>query len=168
MQRVLARVLDRRTRARWVLLVVTLAFLLPVTKAAAQAVDTRVPVTATAPNPCTGELFAGSGFIHMKVFESFDPNYHVSMEANVESFQAITVTGVRYVVPVQQASHMIADADGVPLNATDEEFAQAIRQGDDGSLVTGDDFYIRISGHVTYNGNGDLTASFSDMTTECR
>jgi len=85
----------------------------------------------------------GSGFIHVKIFESFDPNYHVSKEENVESFQATTPSGVRYVV-------------------------QAIRQGEDGSLVTGDDFYIRFSSHYTYNGNGDLTASFSDFTTECR
>lgn len=120
------------------------AFLFPVSRAAAQAaVDTHVPITAGASNPCTGEAFVGSGFIHVKIFESFDPNYHVSMEENVESFQATTPSGVRYVV-------------------------QAIRQGEDGSLVTGDDFYIRFSSHYTYNGNGDLTASFSDFTTECR
>jgi len=133
---------DRRL---WMLLIgAGFAFLFPVSRAAAQAaVDTRVPIAAGASNPCTGEAFVGSGFIHVKIFESFDPNYHVSMEENVESFQATTPSGVRYVV-------------------------QAIRQGEDGSLVTGDDFYIRFSSHYTYNGNGDLTASFSDFTTECR
>src|SRR5207237_1921773 len=119
-------------------------------------------------NPCTGETAKGSGFVHVKVFESLDPNDHVSMEANVESFEAITLTGVRYVVPEQLSSHTIADSDGVPVNATDEEMAHLIRQGEDGSFVMGDDFYLRISSHYTYNGNGDLTASSSDMTAACR
>jgi hypothetical protein len=142
---------------------------LPGDRAAAQAaVDTHVPITAGASNPCTGEAFVGSGFIHVKIFESFDPNYHVSMEENVESFQATTPSGVRYVVPEQIASHTIADTDAVPVNSTVEEIGQAIRQGEDGALVTGDDFYIRFSSHYTYNGNGDLTASFSDFTTDCR
>jgi hypothetical protein len=146
-----------------------LLLLLPASEAVAQAtVDTHVPFSGGATNPCTGEAFVGSGFVHMKIYEVFDPNYHLSMEANVESFVGTTPTGVRYVVPEQLSSHTIADTDAVPANATDEEFAQLIRQGEDGSLVTGDDFYVRISSHYTYNGNGDLTASFSDMTTECR
>ena len=119
-----------------------LALLFPVTKAAAQAtVDTHMPFTTAATNSCTGESFVGSGFLHMKVFESFDPNYHVSMEANVESFEAATPSGVRYVVPEQVSSHTIADTDGVPVNATDEEIGHLIRQGEDGSLLTGDDFF---------------------------
>ena len=89
-------------------------------------------------------------------------------EENVESLQATTPSWVRYVVPEQIASHTIADTDAVPVNSTVEATGQAIRQGEDGSLVTGDDFYIRFSSHYTYNGNGDLTASFSDFTTECR
>ncbi len=145
------------------------ALLLPASKAAAQAtVHTHVPVSAVLSNPCTGEAFQGSGFIHMKIYEVFDPNYHLSIEANVESFQGTTLTGVRYVVPLQGASHTIADTDTVPANSTVEEIAQLIRQAEDGSLVTGDDFYFRFSSHYTYNGNGDLTASFSDPTTECR
>jgi hypothetical protein len=154
----------------WMLLIgAGVALLFPVSDAAAQAtVDTHVPITAGGNNPCTGEAFVGSGFIHVKIFESFVPNYHVSMEENVESFQAATSSGVRYVVPEQISSHTIADTDGVPVNSTVEEIAQAIRQGEDGALVTGDDFYIRFSSHYTYNGNGDLTASFSDFTTECR
>jgi len=146
-----------------------LALLLPAGKAAAQAtVDTHVPFSAVATNPCTGEFLQGSGFEHVKIYESFAPNYHLSMEANVESFQATTVTGVRYVVPEQLSSHTIADTDAVPANATDEATAQLIRQAEDGSFVMGDDFYLRYSAHFTYNGNGDLTASFSDLTMECR
>jgi len=45
---------------------------------------------------------------------------------------------------------------------------QFIRQAEDGSFVMGDDFIFRFAAHFTYNGNGDLTASFSDLTTECR
>ena len=170
MERLLAGLLGAQRACRSMMSVgVALALLLPATKAAAQAtVDTHVPVSAVLTNPCTGEAFQGSGFIHVKVFQVLDPNFHVSMEANVESFQGVTATGVKYVVPEQLSSHTIADTDAVPANGTDEEIAQLIRQGEDGSLVTGDDFFIRISAHFTYNGNGDLTASFSDLTTECR
>ena len=169
MERLLARLLDAESRRRWMLLIATLAVLFPVSKAAAQAtVDTHVPFSGSAVNPCTGEPFAGSGFVHIKIFESFDPNYHVSMEANVESFEGITVTGVRYVVPEQLSSHTIADTDALPANGTDEEVAHLIRQAEDGSFVAGDDFYVKISAHFTYNGNGDLTSSFDDLTTECR
>ena len=170
MERLLAGLLGAQRVCRSMMSVgAALALFLPATKAAAQAtVDTHMPISAVLTNPCTGETFQGSGFIHLKVFETFDPNFHVSMEANVESFQGVTATGVKYVVPEQLSSHTIADTDGVPANGTDEEMAQLIRQGEDGSLVTGDDFFIRVSAHFTYNGNGDLTASFSDMTTECR
>ena len=151
------------------LIAAVLALVLPASEAAAQStVDTQMPMALTGVNTCTGEAFAGSGFLHMKVFETDDPNHHVSIELNLESFEATTVTGVRYVAPLQAAWHEIADTDFVPANATVEEMAQFIRQGEDGSLVTGDDFYFRVSSHYTYNGNGDLTASFSDMTTECR
>ena len=73
----------------WMLLIgAGVALLFPVTDAAAQAtVDTHMPITAGGDNPCTGESFVGSGFIHVKIFESFVPNHHVSMEENVESFQ---------------------------------------------------------------------------------
>ena len=169
MQSRLARLLDVKRTGRWIVAVGALALLFPVSKAAAQAtVDTHMPLTAIGANPCTGEDFAGSGFMHVKVFESVYPNYHVSMEVNVESFQAITPTGVRYVVPEQLSSHTIADADFAPVNATDEEIAHAIRQGDDESFVAGDDLYLRVSAHFTYNGNGDLTASFENSTEECR
>ncbi len=90
------------------------------------------------------------------------------MELNLESFQGATVTGVRYVVPLQSSSHTIADTNFVPVNATEEQMVQFIRQAEDGSFVMGDDFFFRFSAHFTYNGNGDLTASFSNLTMECR
>src|SRR5712671_1389288 len=156
-------------RGSMVLMAGVLALVWPASKAAAQAtVDTHMPVSLAGTNPCTGELFQGSGFVHIKVYETLAPNFHVSMEENLESFQATTVTGVRYVAPLQAASHEIADTDFVPANATVEEMVQFIRQAEDGSFVMGDDFFFRLSAHFTYNGNGDLTASFSDMTTECR
>src|SRR5882672_794385 len=147
MANLLGRLLGSPTRRRSMMLVAAaLALVLPAGKASAQStVDT-----------------------HMKVFETFDPNHHVSMELNLESFQATTVTGVRYVAPLQASSHQIADTDFVPANSTVEEMVQFIRQAEDGSFVTGDDFFFRFSAHFTYNGNGDLTASFSDLTTECR
>lgn len=150
-------------------LAAVLALVLPAGKAAAQAdVDEHVPVTLPAMSPCTGEAFVGSGFIHMKFFETFDPNFHLSAEMNLESFQATTVFGVRYVAPLQAQLHSIADTDFVPANATEEIMEQLIRQAEDGSFVMGDDFFFRFSSHFTFNANGDLTSEFSDPTIECK
>src|SRR5881392_292732 len=64
------------------------AFTLPARKAAAQAtVDQHVPFSSGAFNPCTGEVFSGSGFFHIKTYETLSPNVHFSSELNIEDFK---------------------------------------------------------------------------------
>ena len=159
--------LQRQTRRIAVLVVAVVALALPASKAAAQP-TTHLPVPFVGFNPCTGEAFAGAGFMHVKTTFTTAPNFHVSVEVNIESAQGTTVTGVRYVAPFQNSFHQIMDSDFVPANATSEEMMQFIRQGEDGTLVLGDDFYVRTKFHFTVNANGEMTVDNLETTCTCR
>jgi hypothetical protein len=130
--------------------------------------DNHVPISFEAINPCTGELVSASGFLHLKFSITEDPNFHTSAESNVESAQGVTITGVRYVALEPQSSHVIIDSDFAPANGTGEHTLQLIRQAEDGTLILGDDFYLRIKAHVTINADGNVTVEFLDQTIECR
>ena len=159
--------LQRQTRRIAVLVVAVVALALPASKAAAQP-TTHLPITFVGANPCTGEAFAGAGFLHLKTTLTTAPNFHLSVETNIESVQGTTVTGLRYAAPSQNSYHQIMDSDSVPANATSEEMVQLIRQGEDGSFVLGDDFYIRSKLHFTVNANGQMTVDNLETTFTCR
>jgi hypothetical protein len=172
MQTFLANFVSRRrlTELLVVFVMVAAALVVPANKAAAQPVvlDRHVPFDFAATNPCTGEPFTGSGFFHLKITLTVAPNFHLSVEENFESAQGTTASGVRYVVPLQLATHTIIDSDVAPVTATQEVMEQFIRQGEDGTFVMGDDFFLRFKFHLTVNANGDVTASFSDFTITCK
>jgi len=172
MQTFLANFVSRRhlTELLVVLVMVTAALVVPANNAAAQPIVlvTHQPIVFVAFNPCTSESFSGTGFLHVKVTLTLAPNFHVSAEANLESAQGTTASGVRYVVPLQVAAHVIIDSDFAPVTSTFEEMAQFIRQAEDGTLIMGDDFFLRTRFHVTVNANGDVTASFTDFTITCK
>jgi hypothetical protein len=132
------------------------------------SVDTHVPFPFASVNPCTGEAFSGGGFIHFKIYLTSAPNFHISVEENLEDVKGVTVTGVSYVVPAQTSDQMISDQDFAPSTGTFEEMEQFIRQAEDGTLIIGDDFYLRMSFHFTVNANGVPTASFTDATATCK
>ena len=157
----------RRTRRIGVLVVAVVALALPASKAAAQP-TTHLPVPFVLFNPCTGEAFAGAGFMHVRTTVTTAPNFHLGVEVNLESAQGTTVTGVRYVAPFQNSFHQIMDTDFVPANATSEEMLHFIRQGEDGTLVLGDDFYVRTKFHYTVNANGEMTVDNLETTSTCR
>jgi len=126
-------------------------------------IDAHVPFTFADFNPCTGEAFSGPGFIHMKIYLTSAPNFHISIEENLEDVKGVTLTGVRYVVPEQTSEQLIADQDFAPASVTFEETEQFVRQAEDGTLIMGDDFYLRMMFHSTVNANGDATASVSNV-----
>ena len=156
-----------RTRRIGVLVMAVVALALSASKAAAQP-TTHLPVPIVGFNLCTGEAFAGAGFLHVRTTLTTAPNFHMGVEVNLESAQGTTVTGVRYVAPSQNSFHQIIDSDFVPANATSEEMLQFIRQGEDGSFVLGDDFYVRTKLHVTVNANGEMTVDNLETTFTCR
>jgi len=152
--------------------VVAVAFTLLASKAAAQTtVDQHVPINQAVLNPlnpCTGELFFGSGFLHLKTFVTLSPNSHFSTELNVEDFKGATVTGVRYVATEDLTEHLIFDSDVAPLTENEEFTEHLVRQGEDGTFVMGDDFYIRIRAQFTINANGVVTVDNSEATATCK
>lgn len=131
-------------------------------------VETHVPFTFAFDNPCTAEPFSGSGFFHFKTHLTTAPNFHESTEMNFEDTKGFTLTGVRYVVPFDVSAHQIVDSDFAPANGTTEVMEQFIRQAEDGTLITGDDFLFRLRLHFTVNAAGVVTSSFSDPRAECR
>ena len=127
--------------------------------------DTHVPFPFTAINPCNGETFTGSLFLHLKSYIDFTPNGHISVEFNVEDAKGTTTSGVRYVVNDQQNFHLIFDIpDLAPLTQTSELMIHFIREGQ----VPGDDFYFRFKAHLTINSNGVVTVLFSDPSMSCK
>jgi len=143
---------------------------LPAVSAAAQPIvtETRTPFSFSLINQCTSELFTGSGVFHQKTTVQTAPNFHESVELNLENAKGITSSGVRYVVNEQSSSHTIFDTDSAPANGTFEAMEHFIRQKEDGTFVAGDDFYLRFKIHITVNANGTPTVSFSDFAIDCR
>ena len=166
----LVRWLRRAARDIPVLIAAMALLAMPASRAAAQPVvtETHVPFNFSLFNQCTGELFTGSGFFHEKITSQSSPNFHESVEMNLENAQGFTSSGVRYVVTGQQSSHTIFDTDSAPADQTFELMFHFIRQGEDGAFVAGDDFYLREAAHFTINANGDFTVSFSDIRIDCK
>jgi len=150
-----------------VLLAAVAAFTLPASKAAAQVNEQHVPVTATFLNPCTGELLTGSGFAHFRTSFTSTPNFHGSVELNLEGFQATTPLGVRYVVPEEISQNFVFDRDFAPEHENFEDMLHLIRQGEDGTFVLGDDFYLRDRTQFTINANGVVTVDNFESTATC-
>ncbi len=145
------------------------AFTLPASKAAAQAtVDQHVPFSEAVINPCTSELFSGSGFFHIKTVVTFTPNTHFSSELNVEDFKGATATGVTYVATEESSFHTIFDTDVAPATQNQEFTEHFIRQGEDGTFIMGDDFYARVRAQLTINANGVVTVDNSEFTITCK
>ena len=166
----LVRWLRRAARDIPVLIAAMALLAMPASRAAAQPVvtETHVPFNFSLFNQCTGELFTGSGFFHEKTTFQSAPNFHVSVEMNLENAQGFTSSGVRYVVTGQESSHTIFDTDSAPANGTFERVEQFIRQKEDGTFVAGDDFYLRFKIHFTVNASGTVTVQFSDFAIDCR
>ena len=91
------------------------------------------------------------------------------LEANLESLQAITLTGAKYVVPSSFDQTVVLDTtDVAPFVETLEFDELFVRLGEDGSFVMGDDFHFHFLAHATVNANGTVTANDLTMTTRCQ
>jgi hypothetical protein len=132
---------------------------------AGPAVTTSMQFDYTASNPCAaGELFAGTGTIHMTLAENESTSAMLESQwsVHIDGLKAATVAPFppkRYVVQdTFDHSFGFDETDGAPSRDTFQMTAHYIRQGEDGMLILGDDFYARFFAHVTANANGQLTA----------
>jgi hypothetical protein len=134
--------------------------------AAATAAETFSPFTFAGTNPCTAEAFSGTGALHFVVGGNslLSGTAQSHFEANLQGLKATTVLGKKYVVVDTSNQTLVFDkADAMPFHEKLEWTVQFVRQGEDGSLIMGDDFYEHILAHVTVNANGIVTVDdFSD------
>jgi hypothetical protein len=131
------------------------------------------PFTFSATNPCTGDSFTGSGKLHLLISDNLSNSGNVQfhIEANFSGLQAVTtlpVAGKKYTVISQENQTDTFDSDGAPAHGTVEHTVQFIRTGEDGSLLTGDDFYEHFLAHITANANGVITVQDIKTDTRCR
>lgn len=147
--------------------------------AAAETVEHQasqtVPIATTTENPCTGEPVSLTGTYH------FNSQYRVTADESGVRFHSIEnnklslsgtalVSGARY----QNEEHYLTEFNGQfsleadalgPFERTDVTTMLLIRQGDTPRL---DDFFVRITSHITFNANGVVTVSGGDVNVFCR
>ena len=140
----------------------------------AQAVNTtsnlRVPfetiVFVSCANGGAGELVDLSGTLHILLVLNMSPSGRVTIK---EHFQPQGISGIGQTTGdsyqatgVTQEPRTLDDTDGFPLEFTFVNNFRIIGQG------PGNNFLVHETTHVTYNANGELTASHSTSSTECR
>jgi hypothetical protein len=118
-------------------------------------------------------MFTGSGQMHFLMSDSASPSgmVHYHLEVSFSGLQAVTflpVAGVKYVVVDVEDLTRTFDFDGAPSHETFNVIAQFIRTGEDGSLITGDDFYEHILAHITANANGTVTVEDVTFESTCK
>jgi hypothetical protein len=140
--------------------------------AAATAVETVTPFTFGAMNPCTGEPFSGTGAMHFLVGGnvSLSGMTQSHTEANLEGLKAYgMLTGKRYVVGDTSNETYVFDAtDLMPFHYHLEWTVHFVRQGEDGSLIWGDDYFEHIKANATVNANGVVTVDDYSNDESCK
>jgi hypothetical protein len=134
---------------------------------------TTTPFSFAGTNPCTGDSFMGSGTLHFLISDNLSNSgnvqYHI--ETNFAGLQAVTtlpVAGKKYVVIDEEDLTQTFDSDAAPSHETMESTLQFVRSGEDGSVISGDDFYEHVLAHITANANGTVTVEDVKTDGGCR
>src|SRR5438094_1351807 len=137
---------------------------------AGPGVSTTTPFTFDGTNPCTGDVFAGTGNLHFLLSDNLSSSgmvqYHI--EARFSGLQAVTTFGQKYVVIDEEDQTDTFDTDGAPAQETVEHTLQFVRSGEDGSLLMDDDFYEHFLAHITANANGTVTVQDLTFNATCK
>ena len=151
-----------RPRCVFVLIVALVSTLGLAAGADATGTETRTPFTAPFENPCTGEPFTATGFVHITSDFTIgtDGSLHDQYHLNLEGVTAKgLVSGVKYVVEQEWNDGTNADDDHMTMHHIFKE--HYVRAREDGTPVVGaagDDFYVYFHLHITVNANGTPTA----------
>jgi hypothetical protein len=140
---------------------------------AGTTVSTTTPFSFSGTNPCTGDTFTGSGQLHFLMSDNLSPSGMVQhhLEASFSGLQAVTiapVAGKKYVAVYVEDLTQTFDFDGAPAHETFNVTAQFVRSGEDGSLITDDDFYEHFFAHITANANGTVTVQDVTFESTCK
>ena len=135
--------------------------------AGAAGIDTRTPFTDLLDNPCTGEAFIASGFVHTTSDFTFglDGSVHERYHVNMEGMTAkAVVSGVKYVVQEEENIGTNASDDHMTIHHISK--LHFVRAREDVPGLGGDDFYLYFHLHMTF-ANGmptAMTMNFSEDT----
>jgi hypothetical protein len=140
---------------------------------AGPGVSTTTQFAFSGTNPCTGDDFTGTGNLHLLISDNLSGGGMVQfhIEASLSGLQAVTtfpVAGKKYVVVDEEDQTDTFDTDGAPAQETVEHTFQFVRSGEDGSLVTDDDFYEHFLAHITANANGIVTVQDVTLDATCK
>jgi hypothetical protein len=166
----------RVSRAGFVLAVLSLAggALIGATGAAGETVTTMTPFGFPGTNACVipAEDFVATGNLRLAISGNASGGGTATSRigTTLQGLQAVVVTALgatkKYVVPGESTQSFMFDTDGAPFHFTMESMVQFIRQGDDGTYITGDDFYEHVLIRVRVNANG--TANVEDVSGDSR
>jgi hypothetical protein len=99
-------------------------------------------------NLCTMEDFSGTGNLHSSITENLSTSGVLETHVlfSIDGLNAVTLLGKRYIVQdVYNHEFVFGSSD----EDTFQIRAHYIRQGEDGSLILGDDFYFYLRTHIT-------------------
>jgi hypothetical protein len=163
----------RRSRAGVVaVLAIVAGTLIGATGAAAGPAVTETFATPyTFDDPCTGEVFEGTGTTHFVMSESLSTTGAIwsHVEVRIDGLQAVGLTSQKRYIAQDTFDH-----EFVFTRASEETFnitAHFVRVGEDGTLLLGDDFYAYLRAHITADANGMVTAfriDTNDDTPPCQ
>jgi len=121
-----------------------------------------VPLNVTEFNPCTGEVIAFSGSIHLLFGETPSANggIHVIFEDNVNDVKGLSDTGTVYSGVGGDWSEFNA-VPPYPFTTTATDVFGLISHG------SSPNFKVIATFHITVNANGTLTSTVGDLRFSC-
>jgi hypothetical protein len=165
----------RASRAIFFVTVVVLAAaaMIGATGAAGTTTTTSAPFGFAGTNGCVipAEEFVATGNLRLGISGTASSGgtsrSQVTTTLQGLQTQVLTPFGTKkYVVPGESTETFIFDDDLAPFHLTIESMLQFVRQGDDGTYITGDDFYEHVLMRVRVNANG--TATVEDVSGDSR
>ncbi len=164
--------LSSRWKAALLALGLVAALALPSAGLADAEVVMVKPFTFVGPNPCTGDAVEITGQNHTVLHIRTDSSggihaVAITLNAHGSGFD-LTSPFAKYSIADRQFTEL--NISELPPELTAEVTAdfrtRVVRAAE---LPSPDDFFLRTRLHMTFNGNGQLTASFlSGPTAECR
>jgi hypothetical protein len=148
---------------RFLLLLVAAAICLSTPLNAANQGQAEVPFDATLVNPCNGELVDIGGTVHVDVTLTSNNNtFHLTLHANPQGATGVgESTGATY-----HATGVTRQDEQVRLinGSAKASYVNRFDIVADGGVPS---FSVHETAHVTFNANGDVTASFDKLSTSC-
>lgn len=128
--------------------------------------EQRVPITPTYPHPCVPAdgMIAFSGYLHTVITATADANggVHLGVQVKETSLTGVGVVTGRLYRASSELHQTVNDRGSAPLTTTVTDHFRITGSGPD------DNFFMRMTTHLTVNANGVPTADVAHADMECR